>query len=123
VLNNALMTARGTHSFHEALADHSRWGRLVESAVGAHLLNTADRETQVHYWREASFEVDFVVEHRGRLAAIEVKSQAASRLDGSQHRGLAEFCSRYPQAKRWLVGSAELPLAEFFMKSAAEWAR
>jgi uncharacterized protein len=117
VLNNALFSAGGTHGFDEARADRSRWGHLVESAVGVHLLNSADQDTRVHYWREASMEVDFVVEHRGRLAAIEVKSR------GIQGRlaGLDEFCRRHPDARRWVVGSDALPLGEFLMRPAAAW--
>jgi predicted AAA+ superfamily ATPase len=117
VLNNALFSAQGTHSFEEALADRSRWGRLVESAVGVHLLATADQDTQIHYWRDAGQEVDFVIEHRGRLAAIEVKSQG---LKG-RVRGLDAFCAIHPEVKRWVVGSDALPLGEFFAQSAAHW--
>ena len=117
VLNNALFSARGTHRFDEAKADRSRWGRLVESAVGAHLLNTADQDTSIHYWRESSLEVDFVIEHRGRLAAIEVKSGNYER----RLAGIAEFCKRHPDAKRWVVGTDELPLSEFLMRPAAAW--
>jgi hypothetical protein len=117
VLNNALFSAQGTHRFDEARADRSRWGRLVESAVGAHLINTADQDTRVHYWRESNLEVDFVVEHRGRVAALEVKSQGAS----GRHAGLDEFARRYPDSRCWTVGSDALPLGEFFLRSAADW--
>src|SRR5690606_15671100 len=41
VLNTALMTAVSGVSLAEARADHEFWGRLVESAVGAHLANAA----------------------------------------------------------------------------------
>lgn len=117
VLNNALFSAQGTHGFAEALADRSRWGRLVESAVGTHLLNSADQDTKIHYWRESSLEVDFVIEHRGRLAAIEVKSQGvAGRLNG-----LDEFCRRHPETRRWVVGGDALPIGEFLMQPATAW--
>ena len=39
VLNTALMSAMSGYSFDEARQDRSYWGRLVESAVGAHLYN------------------------------------------------------------------------------------
>ena len=38
--NNALINAVSGITFEEARADHSWWGRLVENAVGGHLLNT-----------------------------------------------------------------------------------
>jgi predicted AAA+ superfamily ATPase len=117
VLNNALFSAQGTHGFAEALADRSRWGHLVESAVGVHLLNSADQDTRIHYWREASLEVDFVIEHRGRLAAIEVKSRGVK----GRLTGLDEFCRRHPQARRWVVGSEALPVGEFLLRPASAW--
>lgn len=39
VFNTALMRAQSTLSFHEAKQDQKYWGRLVESTIGAHLLN------------------------------------------------------------------------------------
>ena len=119
VHNTALMSAMGGHGFDEARADRSHWGRVVESAVGAHLINTADGDTRVHYWRDGDDEVDFVIERRGRLAAIEVKS----RPESPSHRGLAEFCRRHPEARRLLVGGDELPLGEFLRRPASEWTR
>jgi uncharacterized protein len=120
VLNNALMTAASTYGFEEARSDRNHWGRLAESAVGAHLVNTADAETRVHYWREGDIEVDFVVERRGQLAAIEVKTGAGV----GRHAGLDEFCRRHPEAARpWLVGTDELPLSEFLRQDAAYWTR
>lgn len=35
-----------------ARQDGELWGRLVESAVGAHLLNTAPTGMEITYWRE-----------------------------------------------------------------------
>ncbi len=119
VHNTALMSAMGNHGFDEARADRSHWGRVVESAVGAHLINTADGDTKVHYWRDGDDEVDFVIERRGRLAAIEVKS----RPDTPHHRGLDEFRRRHPRARTLLVGGDEMPLGEFLRRPAEEWAR
>jgi uncharacterized protein len=119
VHNNALMTALSTYRFKDAQADRSHWGRKTESIVGAHLLNTADADTRLHYWNESDREVDFVVEHRGRLAAIEVKSGSAKGV----HAGLDEFCRRYSEARRWLIGGDELPLGEFLLQDAPHWTR
>ena len=118
VLNNALMSAKGNHSFEEARADRSHWGRLVESAVGAHLVNTAEADTRIHYWREGGLEVDFVIEHRGKLAAVEVKSGKTSSV---QH-GLAEFSRRHARCSHWLVGANGLAVGEFLRYPAAHWA-
>jgi uncharacterized protein len=119
VQNNALMTARGTYGYDEARSDRSYWGRIAESAVGAHLVNTADSDTRIHYWREGDIEVDFVIESRGKLAAIEVKSTPGT----NRHAGLEEFYRRHPDAHRWLVGTEELPLGEFLRQDASYWTR
>jgi predicted AAA+ superfamily ATPase len=119
VHNNALMTAGATYGFEDARADRSYWGRLAESAVGAHLVNSADSETRIHYWREGDIEVDFVVECRGRLAAIEVKTGTGV----TRHKGLDEFCRRYPDTRPWIAGSDELPLGEFLRQDASYWTR
>ena len=61
VLNTALMTAGSGYSFEEAQADRTYWGRIVESAAGAHLFNTAESDMRLHFWRDGSHEVDFVL--------------------------------------------------------------
>jgi uncharacterized protein len=45
VYNTALISAQSTKTFKDAKKDRIFWGRLVESAVGAHLLNSS-RGTQ-----------------------------------------------------------------------------
>lgn len=119
VHNTALMSAMGSHGFDEARADRSHWGRVVESAVGAHLINTADSDTRLHYWRDGDDEVDFVIERRGRLAVIEVKS----RPEATRHRGLEEFRRRHPEVRTLLIGGDEMPLGEFLRRPAIEWMR
>lgn len=119
VHDNALMTAMSSYGFDEAWKDRSHWGRQVESTVGAHLINTADADTKLFYWNESDKEVDFIVEHRGRLAAIEVKLAAGT----GAHAGLHEFCRRHTECKPWLVGSEALPLGEFLQRPASYWTR
>lgn len=69
------MTEQSGLSPDEVRADASFRGRLVESAVGAHLANAAAAHAcELYYWRERHAEVDFVI-RRGRvLVALEVKS-------------------------------------------------
>ena len=117
VLNPALMTAGSGYSFEEARADRSFWGRIVESAVGAHLFNTAARETQLHYWRESPHEVDFVLRRGPRLVAIEVKS-GSGRTD---RRGMGEFEGRFRPDRSLIVGERGIPLDEFLAAPADQW--
>jgi len=117
VLNTALMTALSTYTFEEAAADRSYWGRVVESAVGAHLCNTSDANTLIHYWRDGPLEVDFVIRRGKRLAAIEVKSGRAA----ASKPGLDEFCRRHRGCRRWVVGDKNLPVGEFLRYPANHW--
>lgn len=104
-------------TFDQAYADGVWWGRLVENAVGAFLLNHLQGPLwSVTYWRDATQEVDFVVNHGEHLWAVEVKSGRADKTSG-----LRAFRRRYPNAKVWLVGDAGLPLIEFFSRPAQEW--
>ncbi len=118
VLNTALMTAGSGYSFAEAQADRTFWGRLVESAVGAHLCNTAASDTRVRYWRDGSREVDFVLQRGRKLVAIEVKS-TPRRAD---KRGLDAFMDRFRGSSRsLLVGADGIPLNEFLTEPASTW--
>jgi len=100
VLNNALMSVAGSYDFAAAQADRTYWGRLIESAVGAHLCNTASGNCQIRYWREGNSEVDFVIDYQGTLTAIEVKGilranhgvpDPAAFLAEAKRRGIKEL--------------------------------
>ena len=117
VLNTALMTAGSGYTFEEAEADRTFWGRVVESAVGAHLINTASSDIQVHYWRYKSLEVDFVLQRGGRILALEVKSGPPRHSPS----GLGEFRRRFQPQKSLVVGEGGLPLNEFLVLPASNW--
>ena len=118
VLNTALMTAVGGTTLAEARADREFWGRLVESAVGAHLANAAMRgECALHYWRERNHEVDFVVQAGRRLTAIEVKSGRAPQA----HPGTAAFVQAFKPKRTLLVGGDGIALDDFLMRPVAHW--
>lgn len=116
-LNTALISALSGYSFAEARADRSHWGRLVESAVGAHLCNTATDTCQVQYWRESPDEVDFVLNDGRRLLAIEVKSGTTY----ATPKGLGVFSGKYRQARQLIVGEGGIALAEFLAHPAGHW--
>ena len=117
VLNTALMTAGSGYSFDQAIADRTFWGRIVESAVGAHLFNTAPPDMSVHYWRESPHEVDFVLRRGPRIVAIEVKGGAKIGL----LRGLDAFRERFRPSRILLVGEGGIPLEEFLMAPPNQW--
>ena len=118
VLNTALMTAASGYTLAEARAAPELWGRLVESAVGAHLANAAMRgECALHYWRERNHEVDFVVQAERRLTAIEVKSGRAPQA----HPGTAAFVQAFKPKRTLLVGGDGIALGDFLMQPVAHW--
>jgi predicted AAA+ superfamily ATPase len=119
VLNTALMSAQSGWSFDEARADRELWGRLVESAVGAHLANAAAAdECELFYWREANQEVDFVVRVGRAVIAIEVKSGRPRDVQP----GLAAFAEAFKPARRVLVGGDGIPVEEFLLTPVARLA-
>ena len=117
VLNTALMAVFSGYTFEEAMADRTFWGRLVESAVGAHLFNTATPELRLHYWRENARKVDFVLQRGRKLAAFEVKSGTRRRSVS----GLAAFRERFGCDASIVVGADGIPLTEFLSTPANEW--
>jgi hypothetical protein len=101
-----------------AARDHPEtWGRLVESTVGAHLLNSASPSMQITYWREGNKEVDFVLSTRDRSLAIEVKSGRKTRPAS----GLLAFQRQFPNTQALIVGTGGIPLDEFLSRPATDW--
>lgn len=117
ILNTALLAAQRSESFADARHDGEQWGRLVESAVGAHLLNTAPPGMTISYWRERNYEVDFVIEYAGKVTGVEVKS---GRNKGSL-AGLERFTRRFEAQPGLVVGTGGVPLAQFLARPALDW--
>jgi hypothetical protein len=120
VLNTALLTAQSGLTFKEARADAEFWGRLTESAVGAHLANAAATGVcDLFYWRDRNREVDFVVRAGRMLTAIEVKSGRSP----AAHPGLAAFADAFKPKRKLLVGGDGIPLAEFLGQPVPHWVK
>ncbi len=118
VLNTALMSAVSGLTPAEAVADPTYYGRLVESAVGAHLANAAaSGECELLYWREGNYEVDFVLRVGRKTIAIEVKS--GSRPESLP--GMDRFVTEYKPDATLLVGADGVPLGEFLCTPVTRW--
>jgi predicted AAA+ superfamily ATPase len=118
VFNTALMTANCGYGLTEARADREFWGRLVESAVGAHLANAAMRgECSLYYWRERNHEVDFVVRAKQQLTSIEVKSGRAPQV----HAETAAFTLAFKPQRNLLVGGDGIALEDFLSRPVTHW--
>lgn len=109
VYDTALMTATYGRYRGFLLTDPERKGHLVESAVGAFLLAQSKKQHfEVHWWREGSNEVDFVLTQGDEVIAIEVKSGRVKSL-----KGLTAFVNQVPHARTLIVGSSSCPLEAF----------
>lgn len=118
VLNTALMTVVYEQTMDEALADHTFRGRLVESAVGAHLVNAAvGKKMKVFYWRANNQEVDFVVETGSTLSAIEVKSGRSR----NRYPGMTAFSKAFNPTNVLLVGDSGINVSEFLSNPIDHW--
>lgn len=113
VYNTSLMSSAYQYSFDEAQHDRQWWGRLAESAVGAHLLNHAfaDDSLHIYYWLDRNREVDYILERGSQVAALEVKSgRRRTSLPGAQ-----AFRDAFGVKRSILVGTGGIPFEEFLL--------
>lgn len=107
--NTALIAAQRAETFSEARKRPDVWGRIVECAVGAHLLNhSVAGNFELYYWRDGNDEMDFVLKRGKKITALEVKTAAAKRFSGA-----AAFRKKFPSAKILIIESGGLSWEEF----------
>ena len=112
VFNTALMSALSLKMPQEAREQTDHWGRLVESAIGASLINgIRGTDLQLFYWSQGNREVDFVLCRGDHIVAIEVKS-GRRRV---HLNGLDEFSKKFKVSKKLLIGAQGIPLEDFFL--------
>jgi uncharacterized protein len=118
VLNTALMTAQDGRLIKEVRQDGNYWGRLVESCIGAHLLNSSfGTNIEVTYWRERNQEVDFVIRQGNTTVVIEVKSGRSR----DSLAGMETFARHFKPKRKLLVGGQGIALEEFLSRPASHW--
>lgn len=102
----------------EAQADRTFWGRLVESAVGAHVAKAAATgDCSAYYWRERNREVDFIVRSGKKLVALEVKSGCAA----DARAGTSAFSEVFRPTRKLLVGGDGIDVETFLLKPVEDW--
>lgn len=118
VMNTALMTAPSPYSLLSAQRDREYWGRLVESAIGAHLLSsTRGKKIEIFYWLERNQEVDFLMRSGKDLVCLEVKSgRVRQRLSG-----MMAFTKAFKVKRQLLIGQEGIPLKDFLTKPVEHW--
>ena len=109
VHNTALLSSQMSETFLEIRTMLEKWGRIVESAIGAHLINFSRQEGyRLFYWREGNSEVDFVIQHHGKTLAIEVKTGVIQTT-----KGMDVFRKKFSSDKILLIGTGGLSWEEF----------
>jgi len=109
VHNTALISSQSGDSFSEAQLKPEYWGRIVESAIGSHLINYSITEGfTVSYWRGRKAEGDFVLEKKGKIVGIEVKSATPRSVSGME-----AFKRTFNAPKLLLIGNTGIPWQEF----------
>ena len=120
VMNNALMTAPSALAFEQARKERDYWGRLVESAVGGHLVNSSrGTNVGVFYWRERSREVDLVLTSGRSIIALEVKSGRAK----ESLAGMEALSKEFHIKRKLLVGGDGVSVEEFLLAPLEHWLR
>lgn len=105
VLNTALMSAQSHYSFAQAQKNSDHWGHILESAIGAYLLNsTWGSDIKIYYWREGQYEVDFILQRGDKLIGLEVKSN----LRKTSLPGLSIFHDMFKLQRVLLIGGQGL---------------
>jgi predicted AAA+ superfamily ATPase len=116
VHNNALLSAEQGISYEAVRNNPKEWGRFVESAVGAHLINRSlTSNFNVYYWNNSSYEVDYVIEKGDKIIALEVKSG-----HDTVNKGLALFDKEFHPSGLFLIGTDGIPLSEFLRMNPVE---
>jgi predicted AAA+ superfamily ATPase len=109
VHNTALISAQRNETLAQISSQPEEWGRMVESAVGAHLLNHSLTENfKLHYWRHRNDEIDFVLEKRGKIIGLEITSGVSHKVSGME-----AFKKEFNPHKILLIGDNALPWQEF----------
>ncbi len=116
VHNTALLTAQQGAALNEVRLKPDVWGRWVEAAIGAHLVNHQLSEGYtVYYWRHRNDEIDFVLEKKGKVIGLEVKSGATQKAPS-----MGAFKKQHEPDKILLVGNSGIPWQEFLKISPRE---
>ena len=91
---------------------------MVESCIGAHLLNSSfGTNIEVTYWRERNQEVDFVIRRGNTTVAIEVKSGRSR----DSLIGMEAFSKHFKPKRKLLVGGQGIALEECLSRPASYW--
>ncbi len=111
VQNTAFVGATAYDSFENTRSNPDQWGKVIESTIGAHLVNFGFiHEYEVMYWRQNNAEVDFILKYKNKVVAIEVKSSKVR-----NKKGMDEFNRQFTPDKNILISPQTISWQEFLM--------
>jgi uncharacterized protein len=109
VHNTALISSQSHDTFHSILNNPEKWGRIVESGIGANLLNYSHSgKFNLYYWREQNNEVDFVLEKDDKIIGLEIKSGFTEKLSG-----ITYFKKHFNPYKIFVIGKSGINWKDF----------
>lgn len=114
VLNTALMSAPSHYSFKEAKQKREFWNKLLESAIGAHLLNSSyGTDMEIYYWKDGGKEVDFIIKKGDSILPIQTNIS----YNKSSLSSIEAFTQKFHPQKKLIIGEGGMPLDEFLLTS------
>ena len=105
--NAALVNCYRTEILQMAKQNGQLWGRVVESAVGTHLLSFRNESFKLYYWRDGNNEVDFIMEYGNKIVALEVKT------GNHIHSGMPAFIQNFKPHRSYIIGEGGIPWQHF----------
>lgn len=118
VLNTALATAQSPLSFEETRQDHGCWKKLIECAIGAHLINsTFGTKAEIFYWKQDNRSVDFIIRKGKNLVVIDINSGQK----GRNIQGISIFTEKYKPTNSLIIGEGGIPVEEFLLGQLEDW--
>lgn len=113
--NTALLSSRTEETMSQVLKKPEKWGRFVESAAGAHIINNSKKGNYtLYYWRQGNDEIDYVLRKEGKVIGLEVKSGHTAKRNG-----MDAFSRIYKPDKVLLVGEKGISMEEFLKEDPA----
>ncbi len=114
--NTSLSSVYDDSDFKSIKNNQVKWGRKVEQAIGAYLINSAKVENfQVYYWRDVNDEVDFIIKKNNALIPIEIKLGKVK-----SHKGLINFSKQFNVKKSILISDDAFSWQEFLKMDVGE---
>jgi predicted AAA+ superfamily ATPase len=109
VKDNTFISVYSSISFNEIRKNPIEWGRMVESAIGVHLVNSSITSGyEVFYWREKNDELDFIITKGKKIIGIEVKTNSRFKISGAK-----AFQKNFKPDKLLLIGDSGINWQDF----------